>query len=318
MALTIDDPRQRELFEMNWLCHRPLAGKSKDGPKYRMSRERALLLPYIEANPLAMQSLIVTDHDGGRADEIASLIGLPGPSYIALNPHTRSGHIVYTLAAPVCLTDAAHRAPVNLLARIEQGLCAVLDGDIAYGGRITKNPTHHDHLPLWAEPETVYTLRELAGALDGLGALPKYNEKTVLINSAVGRNVALFELIRTWSYRRRGSYQDATDWEQVVNAYAQDRNQVIIGDQFTRGPMTETEVRHLARSISRWTWRKITRTFSEEQTRRGRNGGLKGGRTGGLATGPTKGQMTPAKREANRTRRTKLDITVAAGLAGLR
>jgi len=34
MAPTIDDPRQRELFEMNWLCHRPLAGKSKDGPKY--------------------------------------------------------------------------------------------------------------------------------------------------------------------------------------------------------------------------------------------------------------------------------------------
>jgi len=121
----------------------------------------------------------------------------------------------------------------------------------------------------------------------------------VLINSAVGRNVALFELIRTWSYRRRGSYQDATEWEEVVNAYAQDRNQVIIGDQFTRGPMTEIKVRHLARSISRWTWRKITRTFSEEQARRGRKGGL--------ITGPSKGEMTPAKRKANRTRRTKFE-----------
>ena len=39
----------------------------------------------------------------------------------------------------VRLTDAGHRAPVNLLARIEQGLTDVLDGDIGYGGRITKN-----------------------------------------------------------------------------------------------------------------------------------------------------------------------------------
>lgn len=55
----------------------------------------------------------------------------------------------------VRLTDAGHRAPVNLLARIEQGLTDVLDGDIGYGGRITKNPTHTTHMPLWGEAEAL-------------------------------------------------------------------------------------------------------------------------------------------------------------------
>lgn len=84
-----------------------------------------------------------------------------------MNPHTRSGHIVYALEAPVCLTDAGHRAPVNLLARVEQGLTDVLGGDIGYGGRITKNPTHTAHMPLWGASEALYGLKNLAKALRG-------------------------------------------------------------------------------------------------------------------------------------------------------
>lgn len=96
-----------------------------------------------------MRSLIVTDHDGVEADWQADLAGLPQPSWIALNPLKGSGHIGYALKDPVCLTNAARRTPVNLLARVEQGLMDVLGGDIGYGGRITKNPTHPAHTPIW-------------------------------------------------------------------------------------------------------------------------------------------------------------------------
>ncbi|MGI8415967.1 MAG: replication initiation protein [Nakamurella sp.] len=273
-----------QLFEYNWLPRAPLAGPGKSGPHYRTTRAKALTLPYVEANPLAMQSLIITDHDHGSADEIAGLLGLPRPTYVALNPHTRDGHIVYALAAPVCLTDSAHRAPVNLLARVESGLCSVLGGDVAYGGRITKNPTHQDHLPIWGDDAAIYGLRDLASALDILGALPKYTEQKTLTNSAVGRNVALFDLVRKWAYRRRGEYTDPIEWEEVAHAYAQDRNLALIGPAFSRGPLDRGEVTHLARSISRWTWRKITRTFEQEQAHRGHNGG----KIGGKKTGPTK------------------------------
>jgi hypothetical protein len=283
-------------FEAHWLPRRPLAGKSKHGGYYRMSRERALELPYIEANPLVMKSLVVTDHDGGRADEIVSLAGLPVPSYISMNRHTNDGHIVYVLADPVCLTDAARRRPVNTLARIESGLNDVLGGDVAYGGRTTKNPRHAEHLTLFGPEYAVYSLKDLAGPLDRLGALPKWEgtkeRRRKLETSATGRNVELFETTRKWSYPRRGDYDKLSPWERAVDDYAWDRNIDLIGPGFAKGPMEAGEVHQIARSIARWTWRRITRTLSEEQARRGRLGGL---------------VMTDAKREANRIRATKID-----------
>ena len=253
-------------FEGSWLPRAPLAGAAKEGPYWRTSRQGALLLPYVEANPRALQSLIVTDVDSGDADELAGLLGLPAPSYIALNPHTRCGHVVYGLAHPVCLTDSANRRPVNLLARVETGLTTILGGDAAYGGRITKNPRHPEHTTLWGDFDNLYPLRALAAALAGLGALPRYDDRRAVQVSAAGRNCALFDLTRKWAYRRRGHYTDPTEWQEVVHAYAWDRNLTVIADNFAKGPMHPGEVTHLARSIARWTWRNIT----PEQTRRNR------------------------------------------------
>ena len=275
----------------HWLPRVPLAGDVK-GPRpsvYRRSRARALEYSHIEANPLAVQSLIVTDHDGSDADQIADLKGLPEPSYIALNPFTRSGHIVYALSAPVCLTDSARRGPMNLLARVEAGLCDVLSGDVGYSGRLTRNPWHQGSLPLWGASEASYGLRELSSALSDLGALPGYHPRATLTRSAIGRNCALFDLTRRWAYRAwRRHCEDPTEWEAVVHAYAWDRNLSVIGDEFTRGPLDETEVLHLARSISRWTWRRFWHQggptaydarFTATQTARAKKSHTTGNRT---------------------------------------
>lgn len=160
-----------DIFTDHWLPAKPLCADRKNGSYKRQTRARALEHAYIETNPLAMQSLIVTDHDGADADYIADLAGLPQPSWVAMNPHTRSGHIVYALEAPVCLTDAGHRAPVNLLARVEQGLTDVLGGDIGYGGRITKGG--QECRPLQPHPpvglQGAFTLHGLHGVVrDGV------------------------------------------------------------------------------------------------------------------------------------------------------
>ena len=63
-------------FDAAWLPHAPLAGE-KTGPKHRMNREHALTLPYIEANPLCLQSLVVVDRDESDADQIAGIGGWP-------------------------------------------------------------------------------------------------------------------------------------------------------------------------------------------------------------------------------------------------
>jgi hypothetical protein len=283
----------------HWLPRAPLAGdvKNLDPQVHRHTREVALTMPYVEANPLAVRSLIVTDHDGADADLIAALAGLPEPSYIALNARTRAGHIVYALAAPVCLTDAARRRPMNLLARIESGLTTVLGGDVAYGGRITKNPFHQDHLPLWGDSGAVFGLHELAAALDGLGALPDYSPRQTLLNSTIGRNCALFDLTRRWAYRAWPRYPERAEWEEVTHAYAMDRNLSVVADEFTRGPLGDQEVTHLARSVARWVWRSDMRAKGLEQYEADFR----------LIQSARGKKITEKRREANRQRRTVLN-----------
>ncbi|MGW4125763.1 replication initiation protein [Nocardia sp. NPDC004711] len=328
-------------FEQHWLPRRPYAAKDKHGPYYRTSRERALAMPYLEANPSALRSLIITDHDGGCADEVVGLAGLPPPSYIALNPITNDGHIVYALAEPVTLTNVARRAPVNLLARIEAALNDVLAGDPAYGLRMTKNPMHQAHLTFNGPEYAVYGLRDLAGPLDTLGALPKFNtpleRRKKLETTDVGRNVDLFELHRKWAYRRVRDYQHYKDWLRISADHCWDRNMDTIGPAYSKGPMLPGETNQLSRSVARWTWLNIQRTFSEEQSRRAkRNAELAGseelarrGRRGGIAAAQKltaeelverarKGGSvrSEAKREAARRRATKYDMSaiVAAAL----
>ena len=294
------------VFPDHWMPHAPLASDAKDGSYKRMSREQALTLSHIEANPLALQSLVIVDHDGADAEHIAALVGLPAPSYVAMNPHTNAGHIVYGLAFPVCLTDAANRRPVNLLARIEQGLTTVLGGDVGYGGRITKNPYHQDHLPLWGAQNAVYGLRELAKSLGDLGALPGSDEKRILASSAVGRNVALFDVTRQWAYRRRIDYTDSRDWEETVQAFAWMKNLSVISDTFSRGPMDQIEVTHLARSIARWTWRNMSPERTAQNRQRWAEPAKQSYRRQlGLAKQKAEG-LSDAQREANRVRRTKV------------
>lgn len=133
---------QLALFEASYRPRRPLCGPAKTGPYRR--RERAAALsesPYIETNPTCIQSLIVTDVDAGDVAGLAQIVGLPPESWaVRTRNMIGSGHIGYALATPVVLTDAAHRRPINLLARVEWGIRDVLGGDVAYAGRIMKNP----------------------------------------------------------------------------------------------------------------------------------------------------------------------------------
>lgn len=268
---------EAEVFTGSYLSQKPLCADVKTGPYMHKRREEALKLAYIESNPLVMRSLLITDRDAAGADWQAGLVGLPEPSYVALNPHTTSGHIVYALKNPVCLTDAARRRPVNLLARIEHGMNTALDGDASYGGRITKNPLNPQHLTLWGE--AVYSLHELAKALDEIKALPTAgNPRKTVQTSVVGRNVSLFDITRKWSYSaiRRHWHAPMSEWERAVRTHAQEVNETIVANDFTAGPLAFSEVHSVSRSIARWTWRNFTpEEFKRRQTSVGRKGGQK-------------------------------------------
>lgn len=133
---------QLALFGASYRPQRPLCGPSKSGPYRRRERAAALSsAPYIETNPTCIQSLIITDVDAGDVSGLPQLVGLPPESWTVRTRNAiGSGHIGYALTTPVVLTDAAHRRPINLLARVEWGVRDVLGGDTSYAGRIMKNP----------------------------------------------------------------------------------------------------------------------------------------------------------------------------------
>lgn len=265
------------LFPDTWLHQRPRVTNTKGTPTKRVSRTAALEYAYIEPNVTGkIQSLIITDRDKPDADRIAGALGLPLPSWVAINPHTTTGHIVYALKDPVSLTDASRRPPVNLLARIEHGLATVLDGDPGYTGGLTKNPTHFLHPTLWGPPEARYGLRELARALSDQGALPgPRNPRRNVYRSAIGRNVALFDDTRTWAYKAVRQFWGApvAEWRRATYARAWEVNETRIANDFTTGGLTATEVTYLAKSVASWVWKRFTpETFSERQAALGRKG----------------------------------------------
>lgn len=265
---------QLALFEASYRPQKPLCGPSKTGPYKRRARTAALSsAPYIETNPACIQSLIITDVDAGDVSGLPQLVGLPPASWsVRTRNAIGSGHIGYALATPVVLTDAAHRRPINLLARVEQGLRDVLGGDAAYAGRIMKNPVSPGLFQDTLWPQDVifptYTLRELASSLADLGALPSPGDPRPR-QSGVGRNVDVFDRTRAWSYRAIKRYWSSgfSEWSEVVHAKSTILNLDL--EREGREPLPDREILHLARSISKWVWSRFTpEAFSEIQAQR--------------------------------------------------
>lgn len=270
---------QETLFDLEEIYkpQRPLCSNQKDGSYKRRSRSDALDYAYIETNPLCVQSLIVADVDHGDYWAFEKY-DLPAPTWRASTLFADSYHAVWALRDPVCLTDAAHRPPVNLLARVETGLRRAVEADTSYGGRITKNPLNVAHTTTWgvnnetnADSLQAYGLKELAAALDYAHLLPKLYERDALINSGVGRNVTLFDLTRNWAYRAIKRYwgDSYTEWEETVFAYVTNKNLSVIADDWG-SPLPQQEVKYLSKSIAKWVWRKFTpERFAQIQAARG-------------------------------------------------
>lgn len=266
--MTLTATRWEQTYRQTW----PSATDDLSKGTYRQPRELALKRRYIQANPSALitQLVIDVDHDDALDRAMSMVSGIPAPSYVAQSPTGRA-HVGYLLKAPVCRTDNARLEPMRFAARVEAGLVNALDADRGYAGFLTKNPVHDHWDTVWGT-ERLYTLKELATQLPGW--LPRTLPRKAADNSGLGRNVALFNRVRLWSYSGVRRYWDdgPTVWGEVTEAYAWAVNQEFAA------PLDRSEVTHLARSVSRWTWRNFTpERFTEIQTERGRNGAAASG-----------------------------------------
>lgn len=269
----IEKPTQLSLFEDN-LPHRPYCTDDKELGLQVRPKSIAMGKKIIQPNTVAKVLWLVFDYDKtdvlGRIEET----NLPYPNLLVINPQNGKSHIFYSLVTPVCKTDNARWKPLQYLAKVQYSLSQKLGADIGYSGLVAKNPLHSHWKVLQLSPHS-YDLGELAEYLDLPLKLPKRAS-----TEGLGRNCSIFEIVRHIAYANVLKFRiehDSSAWDEFILNECQKVN-----DEFADS-LDWKEIKGIAKSISRWTWRKYTKQWSDEkfsaiQAKRGRLGGLKGGR----------------------------------------
>ncbi|NMF90729.1 replication initiation protein [Aromatoleum petrolei] len=188
---------------------------------------------------------------------------LPPPTLTVVNPENAHAHLFYGLTTPVGMSDAARDAPIRYAAALQAAFLVKLCADPGYAGLIAKNPFHDAWRALWVQH--LFDLCELAEYVD----LPKRRPQLEVLG--LGRNCSLFDELRAWAYQWVREYKrnDSTveQWHRAVLGQAEKLNAFTV-------PLSFTEVKAVARSVAKWTWRNFSdESFSAIQSARGKRGG---------------------------------------------
>ena len=187
----------------------------------------------------------------------------PPPNIVVENTGNGHAHLLYGLVVAVRTAPDGRVAPLRYAAAVEGSLMRLLGADAGFAGLVVQNPCH----TAWnvSEPHrTLYDLPWLADWLD----LKAEDARGDLPAVGLGRNVALFEALRRWSYRAiRQGWPDFDRWLLAVETRAQGLNTAA-------NPLPANEVRHIARSVAKWTHKRMTASgFSQVQAARGKRKG---------------------------------------------
>ena len=209
---------------------------------------RALGARYIQPNGPTHRHWLVFDVDHAAATLSWDDVGAPAPNITVTNRANGHAHLIYGLETPIRTAPDGKVAPLRYAAAIEAALREKLGADLGYSGLICKNPLHtHWLVQVW-EPAS-YDLSWLADYLD----LSPYNGRKQLPAYGLGRNCTLFEKTRQWAYKAiRQGWPGYEAWLSAVIDRA-----IGYNVQF-EPPLPANEVRHIAKSIAKWTHRNLT------------------------------------------------------------
>ena len=280
--MTSETTKQDAAWEQMWLPRRPLASDDLKAGIYRENRSKALTRRYIEANPQAMSNLLVVDID--HEDALLRAVWNRKewlPNAVVENTENGHAHAVWVLAEAVTRTEYAHRKPLAYASAVTEGLRRSVDGDQAYSGLITKNPTHESWNASWYS-DKLYTLRELDERLSASNFMPVPSWARTRRKNPVGlgRNCSIFETARTWAYREiRHHFGNPSGlWETILTHVYE------LNAEFNE-PLPRSEADQIAKSIHRWIttqsrmWRDgaavYEANFIAMQSARGRKSGHK-------------------------------------------
>ena len=254
------------------------------GTKIRNKKE-AITKPYIQLNHPMWKKYIILDIDnpGAVVDWMYENPHLPAPNIVIENKKNGRAHFVYELLDAVSFTNKSSLKAQNYFKAVERALTNAFDADERYNGVICKNPLS-SKWRVSSFKEEPYHLKELADKLE-LESIPfirpiMSNEHQKSANDEdviCGRNDEVFHTVRKLAYRDVKDFKDKAGqlfdhWLNHVLELVKNKNAV-----FTK-PMDCKECLHIAKSISKFCWKKheeCVQRFSEKQAIRGSKGGIK-------------------------------------------
>ena len=280
----IDLEEGHALFREVWMPKWPYATEHLTDGIHRHTRDNALSMPLIQANGSRMVSLLVVDID--RRDALLRVLSShgshPEPFFVIQNNSNGHAHAAWLLCEPVTKTDAGHVKPIHFATACTEGLRRAVGGDRAYSGLMMKNPQHD----MWSTQYVTDHAYELAEIRSLLGDnMPERNwTRTRAFRenpTALGRNCALFDLLRQWCYspsvmRLYLPSHDSDGLEAALVAEAMQLNNTFIATEYGPGPLGQQEVQRIALSIHKWTtrrsriWRDGIEVYEENLSKRAR------------------------------------------------
>ena len=249
-------------------CTDDLATGLKIRPK-----NSAISFKYIQPNSPFYQHYFVLDldYESALSEILYSLDGIPMPNFVAETPNSGRLHAFFELKTPIYTTDASRQKPIMLANAVYLRLQQLFGADVGYSGLISKNPIH-DQWRTYSLRKKPYTLTELSSKLDidwqEAKKPPKQHEAIGL-----GRNCYIFHTARFWAYKAVREYRGKTynNWLQAVIDHCLKLNEGITE------PMQYNEIKGIAKSISRYCWKKDAyhyQEFIDRQSRKGKKGNV--------------------------------------------
>ena len=272
------------LFTAERLPRRPYCSDDKTA-KWIRPLKHALTHRYIQPNPPGMLNWMLFDIDHPHAMMVGDGYDwriLPPPNIVVGNPENGHAHYYYCLEAPVCLTEKGRNGPQRYARAVYDALGVLLGTDPGYTGLIAKNPLHPAHSTIWLR-NAPYSLGELADYLDlDTGRTWRAARgRASRTESNVLRNCSIFDDLRRWAYSGVGEYRQAGNEDAWRSACLRQAEALNSFPGHPNGDLPLSEVRCIATSVAKWTWRHYHGTrgsdpeFSATQAARGRQKGAR-------------------------------------------
>ena len=223
---------------------RIMASNRFESGAHPLPTEIAITKREIAPDPAGWITALRIDVDHADASTRWMDADLPQPSLVIVNPANGHAHYIWMLRSWI---DHAKPKSLRWFTAIRHAYTAALGGDHAYAGRFMHNPFHADFTAI--EGPIDYDLASLAECVD-------LDVPVVRVQSdKPGRNCAAFDAVRAVAYRLVNDYR-ATNSRTAFEA------EILRAATHANGrfdvPLPASEVRTIARSISRWTWTHYT------------------------------------------------------------